>query len=177
LHIRPLGICSRFADWGLSVFVIEGCPLPPFLACPADGLIGTWFHSCGKNSRAEPPRISRKSVRTFAKANLGQKFTVIDSASQPNPLTPPASLGVAGRNLWQAIHNDDVVDDAGGLAMLLQICAAADRVAEYAAAIARDGMTIRRGSGVREHPLLRQELAAQSFIVRSCTVTWGRRAD
>jgi hypothetical protein len=24
LHIRPLGICSRFADRGLSVFVIEG---------------------------------------------------------------------------------------------------------------------------------------------------------
>ena len=29
LHIRPLGICSRFADRGLSVFVIEGLPLPP----------------------------------------------------------------------------------------------------------------------------------------------------
>jgi hypothetical protein len=29
LHIRPLGICSRFADRGLPVFVIEGLPLPP----------------------------------------------------------------------------------------------------------------------------------------------------
>ena len=29
LHIRPLGICSRFADRGLSVFVIEGLLLPP----------------------------------------------------------------------------------------------------------------------------------------------------
>jgi hypothetical protein len=28
LHIRPLGICSRFADRGLSVFVIEGLPRP-----------------------------------------------------------------------------------------------------------------------------------------------------
>src|SRR4030081_1030318 len=28
LHIRPLGVCSRFADRGLSVFVIEGLPLP-----------------------------------------------------------------------------------------------------------------------------------------------------
>ena len=27
LHIRPLGICSRFADRGLSVFVIKG-PAP-----------------------------------------------------------------------------------------------------------------------------------------------------
>ena len=30
LHIRPLGICSRFADRRLSVFVIEGA-LPPVL--------------------------------------------------------------------------------------------------------------------------------------------------
>jgi hypothetical protein len=27
---RPLGICSRFADWGPSVFVIDGA-LPPVL--------------------------------------------------------------------------------------------------------------------------------------------------
>jgi hypothetical protein len=27
LHIRPLGICSRFADRGLSVFVIESLPV------------------------------------------------------------------------------------------------------------------------------------------------------
>jgi hypothetical protein len=27
LHIRPLGICSRFADRGLSVFVIENLPM------------------------------------------------------------------------------------------------------------------------------------------------------
>src|ERR1700693_5675367 len=29
LHIRPLFICSRFADRGLSVFVIEDLPQPP----------------------------------------------------------------------------------------------------------------------------------------------------
>jgi hypothetical protein len=30
LHIRPLGICSRFADRGLSVFVIQGLPRPAY---------------------------------------------------------------------------------------------------------------------------------------------------
>jgi hypothetical protein len=94
-------------------------------------------------------------------------LTIINSASKPNPLAPPASLGEAGTKLWQAIHSDYVVDDAGGLAMLAQICAAADRVAEYAATIAQDGPTIRTKAGLKDHPLLRHELAAQSFIVRS----------
>ncbi len=51
--------------------------------------------------------------------------------------------------------------------MLAQICAAADSVAEYTIAIARDGSTIRTKGGIRDHPLLKHQLAAQSFIVRS----------
>jgi hypothetical protein len=94
-------------------------------------------------------------------------LTVIDSSSKPDPLAPPTSLGEAGHKLWQAIHSDFVVTDAGGLAMLHQICAAADRVAEYAATIARDGPVIHTKAGLKDHPLLRHELAAQSFIVRS----------
>jgi hypothetical protein len=44
--------------------------------------------------------------------------------------------------------------------MLQQICAAADRVAEFALTIARDGPTIRTKTGLKDHPLLRHELAA-----------------
>jgi hypothetical protein len=51
--------------------------------------------------------------------------------------------------------------------MLQQICAVTDRVAEYAVTIARDGPVIRTKVGLNDHPLLRHELAAQSFIVRS----------
>ena len=94
-------------------------------------------------------------------------LTVIDSASKPDSLAPTPGLGEAGAKLWHAIHADYVIDDAGGLAMLQQICAAADRVAEYAVTIARDGPTIRTKAGLKDHPLLRHELAAQSFIVRS----------
>src|SRR6266403_3874335 len=83
-------------------------------------------------------------------------------------MAPPSELGESGRKLWANIHRDFVVDDASGLEMLFQICSAADRVAEYAATIARDGgPTIRTKTGIREHPLLRHELAAQSFVVRS----------
>jgi hypothetical protein len=95
------------------------------------------------------------------------RLTVIDSSSKQNPLAPPPALGEAGTRLWHSIHADYVIDDAGGLAMLTQICAAADRVAEYASTIARDGSTIRTKAGLKDHPLLRHELAAQSFIVRS----------
>jgi hypothetical protein len=93
-------------------------------------------------------------------------LTVVDR-SKPDPLAPPPGLGEVGAKLWRAIHADYVIDDAGGLAMLAQICSAADRVSEYASTIARDGPTIRTKGGLKDHPLLRHELAAQSFIVRS----------
>jgi hypothetical protein len=52
--------------------------------------------------------------------------------------------------------------------MLFQIGSAADRAAEYAAAIERDGgPTIRTKTGIRDHPLIRHEIAARSFVVRS----------
>ena len=93
-------------------------------------------------------------------------LTVVDQ-SKPNPLAPPASLGEAGRKLWASIHADFVVTDAAGLETMLRICEAVDNVAAYNDEIERDGVTIRTKAGVREHPLLRHRLGAQSFIVRS----------
>ncbi len=52
--------------------------------------------------------------------------------------------------------------------MLFQICSAADLASEYAATIVRDGgPAVRTKSGIKEHPLVRHELAARSFVVRS----------
>ena len=51
--------------------------------------------------------------------------------------------------------------------MLLRICEAADSLASYDEQIERDGPTIRTASGLREHPLLKHQLATRSFIVRS----------
>jgi hypothetical protein len=96
------------------------------------------------------------------------KLTVIDPASsQPSLLAPPASLGETGRKLWASIHADFVVTDAAGLETLLRISQAADTLASYDEQIERDGPTIRTASGVREHPLLKHQLATRSFIVRS----------
>ena len=94
-------------------------------------------------------------------------LTVIDAASKPNPLAPPATLGNAGRKLWQDLHRDFVLEDSGAHTMLLEICSAMDNLAEYDEEIGRDGVTIRTKGGVREHPLLKHRLATQSFVVRS----------
>jgi hypothetical protein len=59
------------------------------------------------------------------------------------------------------------IRDSGGQHMLLQICEAADRVHEFGTIIARDGPVVRTKHGPKDHPLLRHELAARSFIVRS----------
>jgi Phage terminase, small subunit len=84
-----------------------------------------------------------------------------------NPAAPPPNLGPAGRNIWQSIIAEYQITNSGGLAILLQIATAYDRQAECAEAIAREGMTIRMKSGLKEHPLLRTELACRSFIVRA----------
>ena len=87
--------------------------------------------------------------------------------TESTSLQPPATLGSAGAKLWKSITREYRVDDAGSNEMLLQICAAADRVEEYGATIARDGLTIRTKNGVRDHPLLKHELAARAFISRA----------
>lgn len=87
--------------------------------------------------------------------------------SPPTLLAPPASLGKAGARLWQSIHADYVVEDAGGHEMLLRICEAADSLTSYDEQVGRDGPTIRTKSGIREHPLLKHQLATRSLIIRS----------
>jgi hypothetical protein len=82
-------------------------------------------------------------------------------------VSPPANLNKTGRTLWQSIMSEYDIRDSGGMQMLLQICEAADRVAEFSAVIKRDGVVVRTKSGPRDHPLLKHEQAARSFVVRS----------
>jgi hypothetical protein len=93
------------------------------------------------------------------------QLTVVPITAARSPA--PANLGEPGAKLWQSLHSEYVIDDAGGAEMLLQICAAADRAAECGAVIAQDGPVIRTKTGLRDHPLLKHELAARSFVVRS----------
>ena len=79
---------------------------------------------------------------------------------------PPRKLGEHGLTLWQTIMTEYDVSDSGGVEILCQICAAADRAEELAAQIDKDGPTILLKGVLREHPLLKGELANRAFVVR-----------
>jgi hypothetical protein len=82
-------------------------------------------------------------------------------------VAPPPTLGPTGRQLWASVHAEIVLADAGGLALLEQICTAADRAAGLAEAVQRDGATLRGRSGnVRVHPAIAGELSLRQFISR-----------
>jgi hypothetical protein len=80
---------------------------------------------------------------------------------------PPKPLGAAGMALWSRITASYAFDDTAGQEALWQVCAAEDRRAELAAAIATDGAVIRGRTGPREHPALKLELATRAFIMKS----------
>lgn len=58
------------------------------------------------------------------------------------------------------------LSDAGGTALLAQICHAQDRVEQLASQIAIDGVVIYTKTGPKAHPAMRDELANRAFIVR-----------
>jgi hypothetical protein len=84
----------------------------------------------------------------------------------PTGSAPPSTLRVHGLTLWESVMSEYRIDDIGGLSILAQICAAADRAEELAAQIAIDGPAIMTKSGLREHPLLKHEFGCRSFVTR-----------
>jgi len=82
-------------------------------------------------------------------------------------IAPPAKLREPGRKLWQTIMSEYDFQDAGGLEVLAQICAAQDRVEALREAIDRDGETVHTRNGPRAHPALRDELHGRAFICRA----------
>src|SRR5215208_3542261 len=79
--------------------------------------------------------------------------------------SPPPSLGEVGRDLWRRIVTDYRIEEAGGIEMLAQACAAADRAATCAKHIRAEGEIVNTRSGPREHPLLKTELANRARAV------------
>jgi hypothetical protein len=81
--------------------------------------------------------------------------------------TPPRPLGKYGSALWASIHGGYCIEDSGGLEMLAQACAALNSAEDYATIIAKDGPVIRTNDVLRDHPLIKHELAARAFVVRT----------
>src|SRR5262245_42748226 len=93
-------------------------------------------------------------------------LTLVDPTSTIT--SPPSNLGSAGQRLWQSVLTDYDISDAGGLALLEQIAFAYGRAERLRAEIDKDGEIVRaRNGSIREHPGLRGELAARSFVARS----------
>ena len=91
---------------------------------------------------------------------------VIGQSPAPR-VEPPRPLGEHGLALWRAIVGDYEFSDPGSLEVLAQACLALDRAELCAAEIAKDGQMIRTKTGMRSHPLLRDELANRAFCVRA----------
>jgi hypothetical protein len=107
-------------------------------------------------------------------ATFGRKISVQDFSQKPSRLTvvwnapnPPRKLGAAGESLWFRIQSEYAIGDVGGVELLMQCCLAADRADELAAIIDEDGPRIVTKTGIKDHPLLKHELAARAFICRT----------
>src|SRR5215203_4917012 len=99
---------------------------------------------------------------------MGKKPSLkLVSATPSNSPSPPRTLGEHGLLLWQAVTNEYGIEDAGGVELLAQACSALDRAEECAGHIAVDGVVTRSKTGLKEHPLLKHEIAARSFVVRT----------
>jgi hypothetical protein len=52
--------------------------------------------------------------------------TAVGPSANPHP--PPRKLGRHGTSLWNAVMTEYHIEDAGGIELLAQACAAVDRV-------------------------------------------------
>ena len=80
---------------------------------------------------------------------------------------PSRTLGKHGTTLWRAIMSEYQIEDSGGIEMLTAACQQLDRAESLREQIDQDGDIIRSKAGLREHPALKHELAARSFVVRT----------
>ncbi len=92
------------------------------------------------------------------------KLSVV-KPTDTNSNAPPAILSKTGAALWASITTENDITDAGRRETLLQGCLAADRAAECAGFIERNGPVVDGQNGRKEHPLLKTELACRSFVI------------
>jgi hypothetical protein len=66
--------------------------------------------------------------------------------------------------LWRSVQVEYRITDAAGVELLAQACAMLDRAEALAAEIGKAGFVVAGGKG---NPLVRDELQARSFVVRT----------
>src|SRR5215213_9760611 len=80
---------------------------------------------------------------------------------------PPRRLGVAGAALWHSVTAEYTIEDAGGVELLTLACQSLDRAEALREQIDADGEITRSKSGLKDHPGLKHELGARSFVART----------
>ena len=87
------------------------------------------------------------------------------STKAPSVSPPPADLGPAGKKLWLELIKDFTLETSSEVQQLYEACVMEDRAVQLRARIDAEGVmpeTLRR-----DHPLLKHELAARAFVVRT----------
>jgi hypothetical protein len=107
----------------------------------------------------------RGARKTLSKSSDKSALSIVDPA--PTGLEPPSNLGPCGADFWRSMMDEYDIADAGGLRLLEQAAFAYERAERLRVQIDGDGEIIRGRNGIREHPGLRGELAARSFVVRT----------
>jgi hypothetical protein len=94
------------------------------------------------------------------------KLKLVATAA-PKVAPPPRPLGKHGAKLWESVNLEFKIDDAGGVELLLSACQALDRAESCREQIDAVGEVISTKTGIREHPLIKAELANRAFVARS----------
>jgi hypothetical protein len=100
-------------------------------------------------------------------SQTARNLTVIPTRSRSKLAQPPGKLDKTGMSLWQDITAAYEFGDRASYETLFQACAMADRAAQLRDQIDKDGVMVPSSQGIRDHPLLKHELAARSFVVRA----------
>ena len=99
-------------------------------------------------------------------------MAVVVPSSPPSGINPPANLGPHGRSLWDRVTREYAIDDAGGIEILFQACAAADRAEELRAAIDRDGAIVQTRAGLRDHPRVKARTGEPRVCSPIASTAW-----
>jgi hypothetical protein len=98
---------------------------------------------------------------------MAKKIRLVSNSPNIDAVATPSELGEHGRALWSQVHAEYDVSDIGGRAMLREACRSLDRAEQYAARIDAEGAVVKTKTGPKEHPLVKAELAARAFVVRT----------
>jgi P27 family predicted phage terminase small subunit len=100
--------------------------------------------------------------------SVTKKLDVISGdAMLADPTPTPPQLGEHGMKLWRRVVDQFDMSDPAGFEMLKQACEATDNLALYSEIIARDGPMIKTKTGPKEHPMVKHQMIARAFIVRT----------